>query len=464
MSAIDNPETTAPAGEIYRAFWRWHFYAGLLVLPILMLMALTGGLYLFKDELTAVIHRPLVVVAEGPAQTTPTAWIKAAETATGGKARQVVIPERPDRSVQVSIEAKGEKQTAYVDPRTGAVLGTTQPGGVMGVVKHLHSLEIAGPVMNLMVEVVAGWAIVLVATGVFLWWPRGQKGGVVTVRSQPAKRLFWRDLHAVTGVFAGGVILFLAVTGMPWSAFWGKEVRQITTQAGLGRPKPPVAPEHHDKPAPVEEAAGVPWSLQTKAPPASKSQTETDPHAGHAMRAHQAGSLDADAIVAKARAAGLTGGFTLSLPKTPGGTWTAAYMPDKVEDTRAVYLDGGDGRVLADIGYSDFGPAARVIEWGIAVHEGKQFGLINKLVMLAGCIAVWLMGVSAVVMWWKRRPRGRLAAPARPTHRGAYAGLLAIVLPLAILYPLVGASLIVALAIDLIVRRRTTSPRLQTGV
>jgi len=59
MSAIDNPETTAPAGEVYRAFWRWHFYAGLLVLPILMLMALTGGLYLFKDELTAVLY-PLV--------------------------------------------------------------------------------------------------------------------------------------------------------------------------------------------------------------------------------------------------------------------------------------------------------------------------------------------------------------------------------------------------------------------
>lgn len=463
MSAIDNPETTAPAGEIYSAFWRWHFYAGLLVLPILMLMALTGGLYLFKDELTAVVHRPLVVVAGGPPQTTPTAWIKAAETATGGKARQVVIPERADRSVQVSIEAKGEKQTAYVDPRTGVVLGTTQPGGVMGVVKHLHSLEIAGPVMNLIVEVVAGWAIVLVATGVFLWWPRGQKGGVVTVRSQPAKRLFWRDLHAVTGVFAGGVILFLAVTGMPWSAFWGKEVRQITTQAGWGRPKPPVAEQHHGKPAPVEEATGAPWALQTKAPPPSAAKTDMSAHAHHMMMDADA-PLDANAIVAKARAAGLTGGFTLSLPKTPGETWTAAYMPDKVEDTRAVYLDGGDGRVLADIGYSDFGPAARVIEWGISVHEGEQFGLMNKLVMLAGCIAVWLMGVSAVVMWWKRRPRGRLAAPARPTHRGAYVGLLAIVLPLAILYPLVGASLIVALAIDLIVRRRTTSPRLQTGV
>ena len=26
----------------FRAVWRWHFYAGLLVLPFLMLMALTG--------------------------------------------------------------------------------------------------------------------------------------------------------------------------------------------------------------------------------------------------------------------------------------------------------------------------------------------------------------------------------------------------------------------------------------
>ena len=42
-------DTTAPAlSSPYRAVWRWHFYAGLLVLPFLMLMALTGALYLFQ--------------------------------------------------------------------------------------------------------------------------------------------------------------------------------------------------------------------------------------------------------------------------------------------------------------------------------------------------------------------------------------------------------------------------------
>lgn len=108
--------------------------------------------------------------------------------------------------------------------------------------------------------------------------------------------------------------------------------------------------------------------------------------------------------------------------------------------------------MLADIGYDDFGPAAKTIEWGIAVHQGQQYGLANKLVMLAGCIAVWLLGISALVMWWKRRPKGRLAAPPRPLTRGAYIGLAAVIVPLAIIYPLVGASLIALLGMDGLIR------------
>ena len=60
----------------------------------------------------------------------------------------------------------------------------------------------------------------LIATGFYLWWPRPQRrGGVITVRGTPRRRVFWRDLHAVSGAFAGLVIGFLALTGMPWSAF-----------------------------------------------------------------------------------------------------------------------------------------------------------------------------------------------------------------------------------------------------
>ncbi|MBN9136430.1 MAG: PepSY domain-containing protein, partial [Phyllobacterium sp.] len=37
--------------SLYRAIWRWHFFAGLLVIPFMLNLAITGGLYLFKDEI-----------------------------------------------------------------------------------------------------------------------------------------------------------------------------------------------------------------------------------------------------------------------------------------------------------------------------------------------------------------------------------------------------------------------------
>jgi len=40
-----------PSGALYRAVWRWHFCAGLLALPFLLLLSITGGLYLFKPEI-----------------------------------------------------------------------------------------------------------------------------------------------------------------------------------------------------------------------------------------------------------------------------------------------------------------------------------------------------------------------------------------------------------------------------
>ena len=47
----------------YRAVWRWHFYAGVLVMPFLMLLTLTGGLYLFKDEIDHAVYRSMIAVS-----------------------------------------------------------------------------------------------------------------------------------------------------------------------------------------------------------------------------------------------------------------------------------------------------------------------------------------------------------------------------------------------------------------
>ena len=53
----------------YRTLWRWHFYAGLFCIPFVVLLALTGAIYLFKPQLEAAADRDVqgLVLAGSPA-------------------------------------------------------------------------------------------------------------------------------------------------------------------------------------------------------------------------------------------------------------------------------------------------------------------------------------------------------------------------------------------------------------
>lgn len=418
----------APMSGAYRAVWRWHFYAGLLVLPFLMLMALTGGVYLFKAEIDDWETRAVARVEAGPITSGPADWIAAATAAVPGRAATLLVPDRPDRALQVTVETTdGARRVVFIDPKDGRVTGDRPEGGVSETVKRLHSLVIAGPGMNLIVEVVAGWAMILVATGLFLWWPRRRDAGVLTVRARSGRPL-WRDLHAVTGLYAGGVIFFLAFTGMPWSAVWGDTVMGAARDAGFGRPAAPTAAEW-TRAGHGDHAEGVGWTLERG--------TMTAPNR----------PLDLNAVVASVEAAGLAPPYLISLPASPDRAATAAVQNSRAEDARVLYLDRS-GRLIRDVTWSQFGAGAQAFEWGIAVHEGRQYGQINRWIMLSACVATWVLSISALTMWWKRRPKGRLGAPTAPPGPRLRAAVLGIVIPFCIVYPLTGLSLLAALAVD----------------
>ena len=435
---------TAPLSSAYRAVWRWHFYAGLLVMPVLMLLALTGAAYLFKDEIDQAVYQRMIEVPAAARQASPDLWVAAAAQAGGGRAASILMPERPDQAVRVRVDRPdGQRRTVFVDPHTARVTGVTGFGGVMETVKSLHSLTLFGPAMNILVEIVAGWTIVLFATGLYLWWPRGRAAGVVGLTStDPRRRPFWRDLHALTGLYVGGVVLFLAVTGMFWSAVWGDRMMDAVKAGGWGRPPAPVAGAWQ-RAAPAAHPDGAGWTMQ-----------------GVVLHAHgheTSGPLSG--VIARVEAERLARPYTVAIPADPTATWTATAQVRRVQDSRALYIDPARDAVVADIGFDQFGPGAKAIEWGVYTHQGTQFGQINRWIMLLGCLGVWVLAISGMVMWWKRRPPSlsarRLGAPTAPSGARVRIAVLAIVIPLCILYPLTGLSLIAALLIDLTLRRLT---------
>lgn len=434
-------EPTADLSGPYRAVWRWHFYAGVFVMPVLMLLALTGGLYLFKDEIDGFLYRDMIRVPAVQTQAAPETWVaSAAQAAGGGRVANLVMPARDDQAIRLRVDQPdGVQKTVFVDPHTGRATGVIPAGGVMALVKKTHSLTLLGRPFNILVEIVAGWTIILFATGLYLWWPRGRAVGTFTPKMTDSRRRpFWRDLHALTGFYVGGVVLFLAVTGMPWSAVWGDRAMGLIKETGLGRPPAPVAgawqrAQHHDAPI------GAGWTMA--------GMVMTHDHAGH-------GGLSQ--VLHVADQAGLARPYAVNIPAADATAYTLTTQARRVQDSRSLYIDATSGRLLGDIGYDQFGAGAKAIELGIYTHQGTQFGQVNRIVMLLGCIGVWLLAISGLVMWWKRRPpnlsRGRLGAPPAPPGPRVRAAVLGIVLPLAILYPLTGLSLVAAVLLDRAVR------------
>jgi uncharacterized iron-regulated membrane protein len=89
------------------------------------------------------------------------------------------------------------------------------------------------------------------------------------------------------------------------------------------------------------------------------------------------------------------------------------------------------------------------------MHEGQLFGWLNQLLNLLTALGLTLLAVSSAVLWWRRRPQGRLGAPvSRPAD---YSAVLAVVLTcfFGVLLPLFGISLIVVLVLERLVIRRS---------
>ncbi len=425
---------------VYRAVWRWHFYAGLLCLPFLVTLSATGALYLFKDEINATVFAGRSIVAPSATPLGPDRLIfEAMQAVPGGTPLSYTDPARPDASAVVTLAEGPRRILVSLDPADGTVLDTVdRDSEFFTVVKRLHSLAYFGPLANGIIEIVAGFAIILVLTGLYLWWPRGQEGGVVTIRATPRRRVWWRDLHAVIGIVAGGGLLFLALTGLPWSVWWGDQLRHWSNAAGLGQPtilwaSKPVSTVPMGQ---VLDSTG--WTMRDA--PVPRSTAGGKP----------IGIDEAAAILGRL---GMPRGYELSLPMGPQGVYAAAVYPKDVARQRVISLDQYSGKPLVDVPFQELGPVGRLIQYGIGIHLGQYWGRANQFAMLAFCLATILLSITAATMWWKRRPKGGLGAPPWPRDRRVMAGVTALVIGLGALFPLTGLAILVMLGLDLALRR-----------
>ena len=105
--ATEVAESAVSGVSLYRAIWRWHFFAGLLTIPFLLNLAITGSLYLFKDEIndTVFAYRYIVQPA-GEALAPHEIADIAAAAVPGSVAKSYRDPAGLDRSAIVTVSTE----------------------------------------------------------------------------------------------------------------------------------------------------------------------------------------------------------------------------------------------------------------------------------------------------------------------------------------------------------------------
>ena len=420
----------------YRAVWRWHFYAGLLCVPFVIWLALTGTIYLWKPQIDAWLDRPYAHLETAGPLASPDAQVAAALRAVPGSTlRTYVLPARHDAAVQILVTRDHADTRVYLDPRSLAVLNVaTEEWRPMRVVFHLHGELLAGAWGSYLVEIAACWAIVMLLTGLYLWWPRGRSGlaGVLYPRLRSNGRPFWRDLHAVAGIWVSLFALGLILTGLPWAKGWGSYLTQVRQLTGTAR-------------GPVD------WSIGGKLPVADAMAGDHAGHGGMTMPSAPTRPGELARVIATVRPLAVAPPLLISPPKRAGAPWSVASDAADRPLRSDLKIDGRTGALLSRIDFAQRHWIDRAIGYGVAAHEGALFGIVNQLLGTATALLLVLLAVSGVVMWWRRRGTGVGAPTALP--RPAFgAGLVAAIVALALYLPLFGLTLILVLVAEMIVR------------
>ncbi|OEJ31739.1 PepSY-associated TM helix domain-containing protein [Streptomyces subrutilus] len=433
---------------------RMHFYAGLLIAPLLFLAAATGLLYAASWQAENVIYSDELTVSRVGESALPLS--AQVEAARGAAPRGAVVSVWPapeaEATTRVIMESEGlpegETLTVFVDPYTAEVRGQLATSGealpLRTWLSEFHSSLHLGEFGRNYSELAASWLWVVALGGLALWIGRRRKRKadlVLPDRAATGRRrtLSW---HGAVGLWSVAGLVVLSATGLTWSKYAGENIGQL--QDSLGGATPAVS-------AQLDPGAAA---------------GDSDEHAGHTMPEGTempppapTADIGLDKAVDAARAAGVSEHLQITLPAKGQGYVVKEKDRQVPVHLDAVSVDPADGRIIDELRFADYPVLAQMTRFGIDVHMGLTFGIANQIALAALAVGLMFLVFWGYRMWWLRRPtKERRLSAGRAQPRGAWRKVpVTVVLPLAAatavvgwFVPMLGISLLVFLACDLL--------------
>lgn len=471
-NATPNSEELARSKSRYFLTWRWHFYAGLFVIPFMLMLSLTGLVMLFDDEIEFSRYQSVLEVVPQTSNVAVSVQMDNVLLAyPNANMTQFVPAPSPDLANRFSITLdSGKTIFVTVNQYSGEIIGSIdRSDSWYQLANDIHGTLLLGDWGDYLIEIAASLGVILLVTGVYLWIPRDKasKAGFLKIRTKNGPRILMRDLHANIGGLLSFVLLFFFISGLAWASIWGGKFVQAWSSFPAEKwDNVPLSTQNHASMNHGSEEE-VPWNLEQTLMPESHDHaamlaagaTQPDAKMVNDSNAHTVNKVGVDQILEQANILGFTQ-FKLNFPRTETGVYTLAAntMSGDITDPRldrTAHIDQYSGRVLADVTWNEYNPMAKFMAAGIALHQG-DVSVLNKIVNVLFCFAFIFIAISGGVMWWIRRPTGKkvLGAPPKFERDGVWKVGLMTIFILSLMLPLAGGTIALVLLIDWLVIKR----------
>ncbi|RFS26960.1 PepSY domain-containing protein [Chitinophaga silvatica] len=383
--------------NVKKSILQLHRWLGLLSGLVVFVIAITGCLYAFIDELKPICYKErMYVTVPSHGQRLPIDQLRAIAQKAVGETyplKAVEIPLAADRSiyfraVKVDPEAIGHANytkyywRVFIDPYTGKVLKIEDTKWeFFNVVVNLHinlllGTKIGKPIVNWSVVIF----VVMLVSGLILWWPSNKAAAKQRFAFKWKDSTKWKrknyDLHNILGFYSLLVLLIISLTGLVIAFSWFDN--SVQWLANKGKSATPVAPVFSDT-------------------------TNTT-----------AFSLD-HMLAAAERQSPAANLFFISIPadnKSPVHSFSRndkkpLYLADRVQ------LDQHTGATLKVKDWASLNNGESIRAMNYDLHVGSVLGIPGKILAFLASLIAASLPVTGFYIWWGRSNKKKVPVRAK---------------------------------------------------
>ncbi len=359
-----------------------HLWLGLTTGLLVFIIALTGCIYAFQEEIQNATESYRHVTPKEASFIPPSEVEKIARKIMPDKKLHAIQYKGPDKAIEAIYfhYEPSYYHIAHIDPYDGTVLNLRDEYATFFrfiLDGHFYLWlppEIGQPVVASITLIF----LIMMISGLILWIPKKYKDFKSRLRFQWKPQTKWRrknyDIHQIIGFYSLLFGIFFSITGLVWGFPWFAEAyhKSWGAETSLIYEEPEASPIATERQGAALDAV---WTIMRKEYPEVKSIEVHPPEAKNSPIAANANYKE-------------------------GTYWKIDYRYFDGNTLKELEVDHIYGR-LANDRLGD-----RVVKMNYDLHTGAVLGIGGKVVAFLASLAILILPISGTLIWWGRRKKG----------------------------------------------------------